>query len=687
MSFNVTSNFMASNGVKRPQREDFKVLLKGARGLRAADFSFVGKGKSDPFCRAQILGRPHSKVDSPHIKKTLDPDWNYECHFDGVKDSDHLQFEVYDYDMIGSPDLLGKVDLPFARFVDGMDEEVALEETDGNQSTLLLSIEKIPKDAEQEADVRCFVTIKAAHNLRSADWGGRSDPYCTCEIINKPKSKFQTKVLFKTLEPVWDEEDELEDYDEDDDIRFEVWDYDLVGANDSLGWVIVKNSQFHPLGFSGPLYLEDAGKSTGAHLEVQIDVDAPPPPIEPIDPLEHVTIAETQRVPFKLRSLETNRTHPLRGFTSIGRSRTLLDPERDLIIDARTSPDVGRAHGHIKACLLPDYATWLLRVYDKPRRERITLQSVSGKYVVSQADGRLLTTTSSCATAVFEVERRSTEKQMVMLKNAHGQYLVAGPDGQRLYAIGEGEGLEFIMNTHHPDQVSMQLADQKTTYIITTELGEIVLYTSSKGQPKRARFVRAEVTGGLGVAEGGGHAGSGTSVDGRPVDKWIGAPIQPGSCIRFGKNELWLLECAALYGKSERAAAAESRALVLEEDDPAAMRELQIPTIACHDAIQSCRDWISIVRVVLEWLNEPDEPPCVDCIEVTDELRRTASVHTVNVFEEQQAYDVRKILDDVRLGTTLKLRLCSDPYLLAPVLSYLEELNNWLADQYESHKH
>jgi Ca2+-dependent lipid-binding protein len=180
MSFNVTSNFMASNGVKRPQREDFKVLLKGARGLRAADFSFVGKGKSDPFCRAQILGRPHSKVDSPHIKKTLDPDWNYECHFDGVKDSDHLQFEVYDYDMIGSPDLLGKVDLPFARFVDGMDEEVALEETDGNQSTLLLSIEKIPKDAEQEADVRCFVTIKAAHNLRSADWGGRSDPYCTC---------------------------------------------------------------------------------------------------------------------------------------------------------------------------------------------------------------------------------------------------------------------------------------------------------------------------------------------------------------------------------------------------------------------------------------------------------------------------------------------------------------------------
>merc|ERR1711959_374139 len=135
------------------------------------------------------------------------------------------------------------------------------------------------------------------------------------------------------------------------------------------------------------------------------------------------------------------------------------------------------------------------------------------------------------------------------------------------------------------------------------------------------------------------------------------------------------------------AAAAQSRALILEEDDPMLMRDLYIQTIACHDAIQSCKDWISIVRVTLEWLNEPDEPPCVDCIEVTDELRRTASVHQISVFEEQQAYDVRNILRDVRLGTTLKLRLCSDPFLLAPVLTYLDDLKKWLSGQYESHTH
>jgi len=546
---------------ERPQRIDVDVTIFGARGLRAADFSFVGKGRSDPFCRAQIHGRPHSKIETPHIKKTLDPDWNYDTKFLGVKTGDYLEFEVFDHDLLSASDLLGKVMVPFDRFYpNGLDEDLVLEETEGVDSTFHVKIEPVPKDYEHEPEVRCFVKILSAHNLRSADWGGKSDPYCVCEIPGKPKSKFQTKVLYRTLEPVWNEEDELVDYAEEDEIKFEVWDYDLVGKPDSLGYCSIHNDDFHPMGYEGKIYLENCGKAA-AYIEVCIEVDAPPPPPEPIDPLEHITIAETQRVPFQLRSLETNQIWPLRGYTSVGRSRKLLDPERDLIISSRTSGDVGRVHGHLKACLLPDYATWLLRVYD------------------------------------------------------------------------------------------------------------------SRGG------------GGLGIAEGGGHSGTGTSVDGEAVDKDIGYPIQPGSIIRFGKNELWVLECAALYTKSERAAAAQSRAFVLEEDDPQLMRELHIPTIACHDAIQSCKDWISIVRVALEWLNEPDEPPCVDCIEVTDELRRSASVHQISVFEEQQAYDVRNILCDVRLGTTLRLRLCSDPFLLAPVLTYLNDLKKWLSSQYEDHKH
>lgn len=409
--------------------------------------------------------------------------------------------------------------------------------------------------------------------------------------------------------------------------------------------------------------------------------------------MENITIAEVQRVPFQLRSLETNRIHPLRGYTSIGRSRKLLDPERDLIIDGTLSPDVGRVHGHIKACLLPDYATWLLRVYTS-QREKVALQSVDGKYVVSQTDGRLIAYKHEiCPMSVFDVERKDNEYSHVMLRAANGKYVVAdvpgiGP-GERapLRATGVGQGTKFIMNVHQGGVVSMNMLGHKTTWFTADERGSIHIHNSTKGQQNRSRFLKVDVTGGLGIAEGKGHAGSGTSVDGDPVDKDIGAPVQPGSVIRFGKNELWVVECSALYSKSERAGAAQNRAVLLEEDDPALMRELHIPSIACHDALQSCKDWISIVRVVLEWLGEPDEPPCVDCIEVTDELRRTASIHQVSVFEEQQAFDVKKILCDVRLGTTLKMRLSSDPYLLAPVLSYMDDLNKWLTSQYASHMH
>merc|ERR1712187_98731 len=96
--------------------------------------------------------------------------------------------------------------------------------------------------------------------------------------------------------------------------------------------------------------------------------------------------------------------------------------------------------------------------------------------------------------------------------------------------------------------------------------------------------------GGLGQAEGGGHAGTGSSVDGNPVDPKIGTAISPGSVLRFGKQEIWTLECSGLVTTSEKAVAAESRAaLLLEEEDTSGMRDLHVPSIACHEALQSCK--------------------------------------------------------------------------------------------------
>mmetsp|Transcript_70360 Transcript_70360/g.111238 ORF Transcript_70360/g.111238 Transcript_70360/m.111238 type:complete len:550 (-) Transcript_70360:73-1722(-) len=541
-------------------RYDLRLHFQKATGLRAADLSLFRASKSDPFLQCQVRGRPWTRVKTKTIYKTLDPEWNETFLIEGVKLGDTLDIDVLDYDLIGDNDKLGSTSLRFEEFINGFAGERVLDDTGTAVSRVFFTIEVIPPAEVQLAETRAFVRVVDAHNLRCADTFGRSDPYVIVKIRGKERSKWLTRVIRKTIDPVWDEWGEMCDYSEGDEITFQVYDHDEGKEDgDLLGRCSIPNEMFHPNGYAGHLMLTDAGKTTGqALLNFQIEVEAPPPLPPPLDPLHMVTQAESQRIPFRIRSLETDRVHNLRGYTQIGRSKKLLHPERDLII-SQLSGDVGRIHAYIKAILLPDQQTYLVRVYEYAERDR---------------EGNVL---------------RDRQRHL-------------------------------------------------------------------------------------------------TSVDGNEVDDRLGLAIQPGCIMRFGKQELWVLEASSLLTQSERGAAANRRANVNSEDDPSTMRVLEIPSVACHDALRACKDWISFVRVSLEWLNEPDEPPCVDKIEVVDERGHVGGCQYIAAsFEEQQAFDIKRILGDVRLGTTVRLRLSSDPFLLAPVLTYLEELQKWLDERYESH--
>lgn len=177
---------------------------------------------------------------------------------------------------------------------------------------------------------------------------------------------------------------------------------------------------------------------------------------------------------------------------------------------------------------------------------------------------------------------------------------------------------------------------------------------------------------GIGQGQGAGHAPGGTSVDGEPVDKMIGTPIKPGSVIRFGIREMWVLEKAAMYKKSLASNIVGARAKANAVQDPYMMRELKIPSFACNDALQRCPDWLALVLAVLEERNEPDEPPCVNIIEIYDECDAKVATHHANTLESQETYNVRSILADLRLGTTIRMYLSQDPTLMAPILYKLK---------------
>jgi hypothetical protein len=187
---------------------------------------------------------------------------------------------------------------------------------------------------------------------------------------------------------------------------------------------------------------------------------------------------------------------------------------------------------------------------------------------------------------------------------------------------------------------------------------------------------------GAGKAPGGGHSGGGVTVDGEPVPPDVGAAIEPGSVIRFGVNEFWVLERAIMHQRSPLAeiACVQARANTLE--DPTVVRMLQVSSVACNSALHRCNDWVSFVAVVLESRNEPDEPPCAESIEVQDERGKPLCRYELYTFDEQEAFDVSNILRHVNLGRTIRLRLSSEPALLAPILRSLEESDSKLEEIY-----
>jgi hypothetical protein len=90
--------------------------VKSATGLRAADWALRGGGKSDPYVRVLLNGKDVGKTKS--ISKTLDPVWdaNINVHIATIAElgaesweDSELLLKVYDYDVVGSDDLLGQL--------------------------------------------------------------------------------------------------------------------------------------------------------------------------------------------------------------------------------------------------------------------------------------------------------------------------------------------------------------------------------------------------------------------------------------------------------------------------------------------------------------------------------------------------------------------------------------------------
>ncbi|XP_022105841.1 multiple C2 and transmembrane domain-containing protein 2-like isoform X3 [Acanthaster planci] len=92
-----------------------------AQGLASADLG----GKSDPFCVLELV---NSRLQTQTLYKTLNPEWGKVFTFN-VKDIHSvLEVTVYDEDKHGSPEFLGKVEIPLLKVKNGERKYYALKD-------------------------------------------------------------------------------------------------------------------------------------------------------------------------------------------------------------------------------------------------------------------------------------------------------------------------------------------------------------------------------------------------------------------------------------------------------------------------------------------------------------------------------------------------------------------------------
>lgn len=106
------------------------------------------------------------------------------------------------------------------------------------------------------------VIIVGARNLPNGDYdrfrvGGLSDPYCTCEIPGKPRSRISTCVVDDTLNPTWNHECRISDFAGGDSLVFRVWDKDETKSDDLLAEPVELSAAqlLGPTGFEGSIPL------------------------------------------------------------------------------------------------------------------------------------------------------------------------------------------------------------------------------------------------------------------------------------------------------------------------------------------------------------------------------------------------------------------------------------------------
>ncbi|XP_022135052.1 synaptotagmin-5-like [Momordica charantia] len=225
-----------------PSRTGRKIAITIVEGK---DLSLKDKaGKCESYVKLEY-GKALQKT---RTALSLNPIWDQKFEFDEIGGGEYLKIKCFGVDIFGDENI-GNARVNLEGLLEGMVRDVWVPLEKVNSGELRLLIEAIKADDYEGSRGSAIssnngwieLVIIEAKDLVAADIGGTSDPYVRVQYGNLKK---RTKVMFKTLNPHWNQT--LEFPDNGSPLLLHVKDHNALLPTSSIGDCVVEYHRLPP---------------------------------------------------------------------------------------------------------------------------------------------------------------------------------------------------------------------------------------------------------------------------------------------------------------------------------------------------------------------------------------------------------------------------------------------------------
>lgn len=192
-------------------------------------------GRCDPYVKLQYGKVPQRTRTVPHCSS---PTWNQKFEFDEIGGGEYLKIKCFNEETFGD-DNIGNARVSLEGLVEGSIRDVWVPLEKVNTGELRLLLEVVANAGLGNGWVE--LVLVEARDLIAADLRGTSDPYVRVQYGSLKK---RTKVMFKTLNPQWNQT--LEFPDDGSPLELHVKDHNALLPTSSIGDCVVEYQRLPP---------------------------------------------------------------------------------------------------------------------------------------------------------------------------------------------------------------------------------------------------------------------------------------------------------------------------------------------------------------------------------------------------------------------------------------------------------